>query len=239
VSEPPVVADLHCCNWRHGVQRYRLWVIFLLRSRAAISAMTLPRGRGDCQRLADGCKRAALCNVRIGCAATASHRRPHPLLSEAVKMAHNSKHFAVPHRNLDLSKNDLEARFAASAGALHEATVDAEHHLRCWHSGRRGILDLGAQSLDRSSPSDCGSWRDCSTSPPAGTCSGSRRLDDTAGQRQARSEAQATPAELCQGRELRRARRVGDRRRIGSAHSVVYRRGDVQRLCRSPAAGGP
>jgi hypothetical protein len=64
-------------------------------------------------------------------------------------MAHNSKHFAVPRRNLDLPKNDLEARFAVSADALHEATVDAEHHLRCWHSG--GILDLGAQlGLNRS-----------------------------------------------------------------------------------------
>jgi hypothetical protein len=72
-------------------------------------------------------------------------------LSEAIKMAHNSKHFAVPRRNLDLSKNDLEARFAVSADALHEATVDAEHHLRCWHSRRRGILDLGTQlGLDRS-----------------------------------------------------------------------------------------
>jgi hypothetical protein len=66
-------------------------------------------------------------------------------------MAHNSKHFAVPGRNLDPSKNDLEARLAVSADALHEATVDAEHHLRCWHSGKCGILDLGAQlGLDRS-----------------------------------------------------------------------------------------
>ena len=56
-------------------------------------------------------------------------------------MAHNSKHFAVPRRNLDPSKNNLEARFAVSADALHEATVDAEHHLRCWHPREREKTD--------------------------------------------------------------------------------------------------
>jgi hypothetical protein len=65
----------------------------------------------------------------IGCAATASHRRSHPLISEAIKMAHDSKHFTVPRRNLDLSKNDLEARFAVSADALHEAACDQNPQL--------------------------------------------------------------------------------------------------------------
>ena len=66
-------------------------------------------------------------------------------------MAHNSKHFAVPGRNLDPSKNDLEARFAVSADALQviaePSTVVIAESTRRLLGGLFELEDLGPRDF--------------------------------------------------------------------------------------------
>jgi hypothetical protein len=114
-------------------------------------------------------------------------------------MAHNSKHFAVPRRNLDLSKNDLEARFAASADAFTKQPSMPSTMSAAGTAGGVASLISGRNSVSIARPIFSKRLRVVARPKHVASgrkCSGSRWLDDMAGQRQAWPEAQATPAEL-------------------------------------------